>query len=53
MKNTKFEVWFANTNYSPQLVIVHALCADDAIILAKAERIKEGLDHLVHKVEAK
>jgi len=51
MKQTKYKVWFSNCNYSPELVTVSALNQNDALILAKAERVKEGLDHTLYKIQ--
>lgn len=50
MKHTKFTVWFSNASYNPQMVIVYAFNEEQAIILAKAERIKAGADYTVHEV---
>lgn len=51
MKQTKFAVWFSNTNYEPQRVIVYAFNQGDALILAQAERIKDGLDYTLHNID--
>lgn len=51
MKPTTYLVWFATENYAPQCVRVEAFNQDAAIILAKAARIKEGLDYTLNKVE--
>ncbi len=51
MKQTKYTVWFSNCNYEPQFERVWAFNQDDAVILAKAERIKQGCDHTLFKVE--
>jgi hypothetical protein len=51
MKNTTFKVWFSNCNYEPQYVIVSALNQNDALILAQAKRIQDGLDYTLHKIE--
>lgn len=53
MKLTKYWVWFSNTNYAPEPVVVSATHQGNALILAQAERIKEGLDHTLHKIETK
>ncbi len=52
MRHTQYAVWFTNGSYEPQCIMVSALKEGDAIILAKAERIKDGLDHTLHKLEA-
>ena len=52
MKDFPYIVWFSNVNYKPQPVTVHALNQNDALILAQAERIKEGLDYTLFKIEA-
>ncbi len=52
MKQNKYIVWFANENYEPQSVTVFALNQQEALILAQAERIKEGCDYTLHKIEA-
>lgn len=52
MKHTKFAVWFSNGNYEPERLVVSALNQNDALILAQAERIKDGLDYTLHKIEA-
>lgn len=52
MKKTEYIVWFSNENYDPQYVEVSALNQGDALILAQAERIKEGLDFTLLKIEA-
>jgi hypothetical protein len=46
-----YEVWFSNVNYEPQLVSIAAKNQDDALILAKAERIKNDLDHTLFKID--
>lgn len=53
MKLTKYIVWFSNENYEPQSVTVKALNQNDALILAQAERIKNGLDYTLFKIEEK
>jgi len=53
MKKYVFHVWFSNTNYEPQRVSVNALNAECAVILAKARRVKDGLDYTLHSVEKK
>lgn len=50
MKHTKFVVWFSNSTYDPQMVIVWAFNRSQAIILAKAERIKAGSDYTLSSV---
>lgn len=51
MKYTKYEVWFSNCNYDPKCVKVSALNQNDALILAQAKRIKDGLDYTLFKIE--
>ena len=51
MKHTKFTVWFSNTTYPAQSVTIHAFNVEQATILAKAERIKAGLDYTVVNIE--
>lgn len=51
MKMTVYMVWFSNENYNPQGVSVEALNQGEALILAQAERIKDGLDYTLHKIE--
>lgn len=51
MKMETYQVWFTNDNYNQQCEIVTAGCESDAIILAKAVRIKQRLDHTVVCVE--
>lgn len=51
MKHTEFEVIFTNGTYEAQSVIVWAFNEGDALILAKAERIKAGCDHTVSGIE--
>ena len=51
MGKTLFKVWFSNCNYEPQYVLVEALNQNDALILAQAERIHDGLDYTLHKIE--
>jgi len=53
MKKYVFHVWFANSNYEPEKVRVSALNSDCAVILAKARRIKDGLDYTLHSIERK
>lgn len=50
MKHTKFIVWFSDSSYKPQMVVVYAFNEEQATILAKAERIKAGADYTVHEV---
>jgi len=50
MKNNSYLVWFANCNYEPESVRIDALNQNDALILAQAERIKEGLDYTLHEI---
>ena len=51
MKQNIYIVWFANENYEPQRITVLALNQQEALILAQAERIKEGCDYTLHKIE--
>lgn len=51
MKKTYYNVWFSNANYTPEKVVVCALNAEDAVILAKAKRIKQGLDKTLYSIE--
>ena len=51
MKLTKYRVWFSNCNYTPEPVYVSAGCQGSALILAQAERINDGLDYTLHKIE--
>jgi hypothetical protein len=51
MEIKEYVVWFTNGSYDYQDVEVSALNADQALILAKAERINEGLDYTVSSVE--
>ena len=44
-------VWFSNCNYKPEVVKVEAINQDDALILAKAERIKEEKDHTLNRID--
>lgn len=50
MKHTKFKVWFSDSSYDPQMVIVWASNEEQATILAQAERIKAGADYTLHSV---
>ena len=52
MKQTTYTVWFSNENYSPQPVTVRALNQNDALILAQAERVVEGLDYTLYEIVA-
>ena len=51
MKKNKYRVWFSNVNYAPQCVLVSAFNRGSALILAQAERIKEGSDYTLFKIE--
>ena len=51
MSNNKYKIWFGNCNYEPEVVIVTAENADEAIILAKAKRIKSGKDYTLNAVK--
>ena len=51
MEYKQFNVWFANENYEPEYVRVNATSQGDALILAQAERIQDGLDYTLHKIE--
>ena len=48
---SRYKVWFYNTNYEPQFVVVEASNQNDALILAQAERINDGLNYTLHKIE--
>lgn len=50
MKQATYIVWFSNVNYSPQGVTVRAFNQNEALILAQAERIVEGLDYTMHEI---
>lgn len=50
MKKDMYLVWFTNGDYTPQSVKVAAFNKKEAEILAKAERIKAGLDYTVHDI---
>lgn len=45
MKKNVYKVFFANCNYSGEYVTVRAFNQDDAVILAKGERILCEEDH--------
>jgi len=51
MKLTEYEVWFSNENYPPQREIVMAFNQNDALILAQAARIKQGLDYTLDSIK--
>ncbi len=51
MKESKFKVWFSNCNYKDEFEIVFALNQNDALILAQAERIKQGFDYTLDRIE--
>ena len=51
MIQTTYIIWFANGNYKPQSVVKTAFNQHEALILAQAERIKNGLDYTLHKIE--
>ena len=51
MKNTTYKVWFSDGNYEPEYVLVNAQNQNDALILAQAERINDGLNYTLHKIE--
>lgn len=51
MKFTDFNIWFSDGSYKPQKVFITALTRHQAKILAQAERIKDGLDYTVFKIE--
>ena len=51
MKEFTYVVWFSNCNYEPQGVTVKALNQNNALILAQAERIKEGLDYTLDNIQ--
>jgi hypothetical protein len=48
-----YVVWFSTCNYNPESVTVEAADQDCALILAKAERIKEEKDHTLRMIEMK
>lgn len=50
MKNYEFEVWFTNGTYPPFRVHIIAGCLEHAEILARADRIRAGLDDTVSAV---
>lgn len=52
MRKYKFTVWFSNGNYDLQPVTVMAFNQQEAIILAQADRIKNGLDYTLHHIDA-
>lgn len=52
MKQTKYIVWFSNGNYPEQPVEVFAFNQQEALILAQAERIKEGEDYTLSSITA-
>lgn len=48
MKHNKYKVYFAND----VVITIRAFCQEDAIILAKAERISQGKEyHSIGKIE--
>jgi len=51
MKDNKYKVWFANCNYKDQFEIVFAINQNDALIIAQAERIKQGCDYTLDRIE--
>ena len=53
MKLTKreYKVWFSDGNYDPEYVLVYAQSQNDALILAQPERINDGLNYTLHKIE--
>ena len=51
MKQYEFKVWFSNCNYEPQSVHVKAFNQNDALILAQAERVRNGKDYTLHCIE--
>ena len=51
MKGTTYKIWFANSFYYRQSELVEAMNVDAAIILAKAVRIRAGLDYTVESIE--
>lgn len=51
MKMTKYLVWFTDDTYEPQCIEVSAFNGYEAMILAKAERIKAGLDYTLHCIK--
>lgn len=50
MKKDMYIIWFSNKEYLPQKVEVNAMNQEQAVILAKAERIKQGLDYTIHMI---
>lgn len=46
----KYKIQFFTTSYQSESVTVTADSIDDAIILAKAERIKKGLPHKISAI---
>jgi len=50
MKEHEYKVWFANCNYGPEHVAVRALNANEALILAQGERIRQGKDYTLHSI---
>jgi len=51
MKKTKFRVYFSNSNYEGEFITVHAFNQGQALILAQAKRINEGLDYTLDRIE--
>jgi len=51
VKNVTYKVWFSDGNYDPEYVLVYAQSQNDALILAQAERINDGLNYTLHKIE--
>ena len=51
MKHTKFIIWFSDGTYDPQKVEEWAFNEEQAVILAKANRIKAGSDYTVRCIE--
>jgi len=52
MKENTYLVWFSNCNYKPEFVKVRATNQGNALILAMAERIKEGSDYTLERIDA-
>ncbi len=50
MKQEKFCVFFTNGRYPTTAVNVDAFNLQEALILAQAKRIKDGLDYTVHEI---
>ena len=51
MKQNEYVVSFSNCNYGPESVTVRANNQNEALILAQAERIRNGLDYTLDNIE--